>query len=480
MPSPSSEDRPVIKSRTGKFLQGMFGKDESEREGEDAANANNTPAEFLQMVPDPITWDDSEESNWDDDFIEAPSPFAVPTPPANPVAPPAQPIIREEPQDSSQLMAETLRELNAPANLPPPPAPPNPTPVQEGAAVSRPPAPPAPPADFVQTSEPASPNLEFEQLKPAILDNALDHPVFPETKEPARVDASGTIAVNIPRPKNIKYKNQPPGGGEDTSGARDDRPEQSRPTPRGKSEPTGSDDRAIELNIKRPTSIKYKTKAPEPVGSIAKLQAALNKILGRGGRSPAGDKAPNPTPTPVVDSAPPIALRADAQASANETPKSKGGFKLPTFQLPSLAMTERKQIVTIAAAVFLALTVAWAIINFWPHSSAVAQAPVAQPQVNPETELVEAVQSKLQAVASKYPTGLISNLELNPERQLAKVVVSNQWFNLPLVQRQQTAQSLWLQAVDYKMAKLEVRSMDDRLLARSPVVGGEAIVLDNF
>jgi hypothetical protein len=205
------------------------------------------------------------------------------------------------------------------------------------------------------------------------------------------------------------------------------------------------------------------------VGPIAQLQAALNKVFQRGRSLPGGEAVPKPTVTTGSNSTPPI---------ASATSPSKVGWKLP--QLPSLAMTDRKQIVTIAAAVFLALTAAWATINFWPHSPALAKAPLAQPQVNPETELVQAVQSKLQAVASKYPAGLISNLKLTPERQLATIVVSNQWFNLPLAQRQHAAQSLWLQAVDYKMAKLEVRSTDDRLLARSPVVGGEAIVLDNF
>jgi hypothetical protein len=143
-------------------------------------------------------------------------------------------------------------------------------------------------------------------------------------------------------------------------------------------------------------------------------------------------------------------------------------------------MADRKQVLTIAAVVFLVLTAVWATINFWPQPVVEAQATLTQPVLNPETELVRAVQSKLQAVAGKYPAGLISNLELAEDRQLATVVVSNQWFNLPLAQRQQTAQSLWQQAVDYQMARLEVRALDDRLLARSPVVGGEAIVLDNF
>jgi hypothetical protein len=424
MPSPSSEDRPVIRSRTGKFLQGMFGKDSAEPElaSAEPSAAADTPSEFMRMVPEPSTWDDTEESNWDDDFVEAPAPFPVSNPsaaePAEP-EPPAPP-----PDDSNQLMRETLRELAAP------------------------------PATLPQDQEPRVP------LPPAP----------PSVNQPSSALASekkGPVEVNIPRPRNIKYKNKATSDSAQTaSSPQRESIDNRRDTPLERAEKSASkaasgDDQAIELNIKRPTTIKYKTKSPEPVGPLARLQASLAKVFRR--------PVPSPPQEPTsIDAAP---------------SKSKGGWKLPTFklpQLPSLAMADRKQVLTIAAVVFLALTAAWATINFWPQPVVEAQATLTQPALNPETELVQAVQSKLQVVAGKYPAGLISNLELAEDSQLATVVVSNQWFNLPLAQRQQTAQSLWQQAVDYRMARLEVRAIDDRLLARSPVVGGEAIVLDNF
>jgi hypothetical protein len=441
MPSPSSEDRPIIKSRTGKFLQGMFDKKNSPPSNSVSTEPKivaENPPEFIQMVPEPSpsTWDDTEESNWDDDFAEAPEPYTIKeavkdAPPAPPVpVSPVNPEVEAELDNSTQLMKEALRELSAPA--------------QDQAIpenqVSRPPAPP---------------------------------PINPPNPEVAN-ENKGLVEVNIPRPKNIKYKNQPSGADRSTSPSTRESNDARRESRKDRSEKAtgksanGSDDQAIEINIKRPTTIKYKTKAPEPIGPIAKLRASLDKVFRRS--APSLEKE---SPATAVEVA----------TGAVEAVQPKGGFKLPALklpQLPSLAMTDRKQILTIATAVFLALTAAWATINFWPQSAVVATAPVIQPAISPEVELVQAVQSKLQAVASKYPAGFISNLELAEEQQLATVVVSNQWFNLPLAQRQQTAQSLWQQAVDYQMTRLEVRATDDRLLARSPVVGGEAIVLDNF
>jgi hypothetical protein len=439
MPSPSSEDRPIIKSHTGKFLQGIFDKKNStpsdSMSTEPKIVAENPP-EFIQMVPEPSTWDDTEESNWDDDFAEAPEPYIIkePTkyaPPAPPVTvSPVSPELEAELDNSTQLMKEALRELSAPA--------------QDQAIpenqVSRPPAPP---------------------------------PINPPNPEVAN-EKKGLVEVNIPRPKNIKYKNQPSGAERSTSPSTGELIDARRESRKDRSEKAtsksanGSDDQAIEINIKRPTTIKYKTKAPEPMGPIAKLRASLDKVFRRS--APSLEKEPTATAVEVA-------------SGAVEAVQPKGGFKLPALklpQLPSLAMTDRKQILMIATAVFLALTAAWATINFWPQSAVIATAPVIQPAISPEAELVQAVQSRLQAVASKYPAGLISNLELAEEQQLAMVVVSNQWFNLTPAQRQQTAQSLWQQAVDYQMTRLEVRATDDRLLARSPVVGGEAIVLDNW
>jgi hypothetical protein len=435
MTSPSSdENTPVIKSRTGKFLQNVFDKKTARKETP-TGELNDLLGELMQVVPDQNQWhDDDEESNWDDDFVEAPQPSFIISEPAN------QPIVAKDP----------VVETPKPTTPPPPPA-----------ASSAPTAIAATSAAIfddvsklleLDTDEAVAPTAststsdqqELSQVAPQPI--ALDPsqvieppapvpnpPPAPRAMPKAEVSSnSEAMDVSIPRPKNIKFKPKDPNRDLEPAVAKAD----------GKSEP-------IELNIKRPSSIKYKAKPPEdaPTGLPAKLLGMIKSI-----------KLPG-LPSVTIP-----------QLQLPNAPN----FKLPLGD-------NLQKIVTIVAAVFLSLLTAWAAINFWPRSVA---APVAivqptMPSVNPEAELIKAVQSRLQTLAGQYPAGLITNLELDAQRGLATITVGDLWRSLSATQQQQTAQSLWQQAVTYQMAKLEVRSATDQLLARSPVVGGEAIMVNN-
>jgi hypothetical protein len=376
MASPSSDETsPVIKSRTGKFLQNVFDKkatapaDQPTPTGE----LHDLMGELMQVVPEQSQWDEGEESNWDDDFIDE-TPGQV------------QPVAATDP--APLPATETI-------NFAPPPPPsqiPPKTITADHAAVVLSTTPPE-----IKTS--ANPEIT---LNPAV------------------------VEVSIPRPKNIKYK------------SKDFYQEAEAITP--KSEP-------VEINIKRPTTIKYKAKPPEKTseGLPARLLSKVKSI-----QLPA----------------------------------------LPTFQIPQLALPKTpdlklplgdnlKRLVTIVAAVFLAMVTAWAAINFWPRTitTPIAVVQPAVPTINPEVELIKAVQTRLETLTNLYPVGLITNLELDAKQSMATITVGDLWRSLSHIQQQQTAQSLWQQAVTYQMAKLEVRSSTDQLLARSPVVGGEAIIV---
>jgi hypothetical protein len=179
-------------------------------------------------------------------------------------------------------------------------------------------------------------------------------------------------------------------------------------------------------------------------------------------------------PLPFADRPPKIYIEQVPASGAIPSKKS--------WQLPSLARENLRQILVIVGALFLAMTVAWAVINFWPSSTPVAVTPAApviqpaKPIVSPEAALVEAVKSRSQALASLYPAGFIVNLELDANQGLATVTVGDLWFSLTPEQQQQTAQSLWQQARNYQMSGLAVRGTNDQLLARSPFVGTAAIL----
>jgi hypothetical protein len=419
----TSENTPVIKSRTGKFLQGMFDKKAPVRNMPRTRSTPTNQQEFMQVVPESITWDEGEETNWDDDFVEAPQPaFVEPVSPAPPPPPTAFKTAHPAPINAGASTA-----------IDPIPAPNEPVPKLSQPLITE-------PIVDQSTTNPPSP--------PAA-------PLTPPRSIVAKADEAtrpSTIEVTIPRPKNIKYKSKDPNA-EPISPKND------------------SSSAAIDLDIQRPKNIKYKTKPPVKASLPERLLAPVKLLFAK-------IAAPIDSLTAVFgDQTPKIYIE---QVPADGKIPSK-----KSWQLPSLGRENFRQILVIAGALFLVMTVAWAVINFWPRSSSAAvipPPPVVQaiapvkPIVSPEAALVEAVKNRSQTLASLYPTGLIANLELDNKQGLATVTVGDLWFNLTPEQQQQTAQSLWQQARNYQMSGLEVRGTTDRLLARSPFVGTEAIL----
>jgi hypothetical protein len=411
MPSPSADDQSPItggatgqeaQSRTGKFLQGIFKRTEPNNAPERSADQSSweqSAQELIQVMSEPNDWDDGEESNWDDDDLldelmpKVPQTNSVEPVATAPAIPPA--VVAASPSTETTEIIELSSPINPIINAPPPPP---------SSFLTPPPAPPT----AVETSTP----LELEK----------EHP----------------ISVNIPRPKNIKYKTKDPHGyatkpptAASSSGEKID-----------KAEPIASGaSKAIEFNVKRPTTIKYKAKPVEQPSWISKILAPGRELWQKVGN---------------------------------------WGDVIPT------QLTENpKKILGILAAVLLSIATSWVVVNFWPSQSPEASQPPAITSagtlpISPEEALITAVRSQFSTLASQYPAGLISNLELDNERQLAIVTLGNLWASLTGDQQQQVAQSLWQQARVYQMAKVEMRSSNGSLLARSPVVGADMVIVSNW
>jgi hypothetical protein len=430
----TSENPPVIKSRTGKFLQGMFDK---KPPTQSSSNTRSTPVsqqEFMQVVPEPITWDKGEETNWDDDFVEAPQPAFVDTS-SNP-------------------------KLSTAAPPPPPPA--------FQTTNSRPASDPLP-----DTNEPMLNSSQSWNPEPVVDQDTINapQPPTPPRSTVAKAEERPTsIEVSIPRPKNIKYKSKDPNTEPSTSAAA------KSSTPQNE---VGN--KVIDIDIQRPKNIRYKTKPPVPASLPDRLRSSVKSLFAKI-TSPLGGL------TDLFGDRPATIYIEQVPADGTIPPKISNK---KSWQLPSLASENLRQILVIAGVLFVAMTAAWAGINFWPRSTSVAVTPGAltspppmvqpavpvKPVVTPEPTPVEVVKSPSQILASQYPAGLIANLELDNQQGLATVTVGDLWFSLTTAQQQQTAQSLWQQARSYQMSSLEVRVTTDRLVARSPLVGTEAILI---
>jgi hypothetical protein len=433
----TSENTPVIKSRTGKFLQGMFDKKAPVRNMPRTRSTPTSQQEFMQVVPESITWDEGEETNWDDDFIEAPQPAFV------------------------ELKSNPIVESVFPTPPPPPPTAFKTANSEPISAVSTP-SDPIPNLSQPSITEPIVDQITTNLPNPLATSTEAIPPPTPPRSTVAKADEAtrpSTIEVSIPRPKNIKYKSKDPNA-EPISSA----------STKSSTPKNDSSSAAIDLDIQRPKNIKYKTKLPAKASLPERLLAPIKSLFAKISSpfdslaSVFGDR----TPKIYIEQVP-----ADGKIPGKKS-----------WQLPSLGRENLRQILVIAGALFLAMTVAWAVINFSPRSSSVTVTPpppVVQPApikpiVSPEAALVEAVKNRSQTLASLYPAGLIANLELDNKQGLATVIVGDLWFSLTPEQQQQTAQSLWQQARNYQMSGLEVRGTTDRLFARSPFVGTEAIL----
>ncbi len=401
MPSPSADDHSPVtggaagqepQSRTGKFLQGIFKRTEpgAAEPSINMPSGEQSAPELIQMVPEASNWDGGEESNWDDDDLIDQLMPTVPQPAtAEPVT--AEPVIAKVVETPT---AEIIEPSSPIISTPPPP-----------------------PSTFL-TSSLAPTTTEM----PTPLELDKDNP---------------TISVNIPRPKNIKYKTKDPQTSAKKASAKEssvDKINQAEPIASGAS-------KAIEFNVKRPTTIKYKAKPVEQPSWGEKILAPGRELWRK---------------------------------------MLKLGDVIPT------QLTENpKKILGILAAVLLSIVTSWVVVNFWPNQSQEAAQPpaitsAATVPISPEETLITAVRSQFSTLASQYPAGLISNLELDNERQLAIVTLGNLWASLTGDQQQQVAQSLWQQARVYQMAKVEMRSNNGNLLARSPVVGSDMVILSNW
>jgi hypothetical protein len=104
-------------------------------------------------------------------------------------------------------------------------------------------------------------------------------------------------------------------------------------------------------------------------------------------------------------------------------------------------------------------------------------APITTTQIGPEQAFIEAIETQLSDITSKYPDDIIHALQVDSDRNLAIVQLNPVWYLISDEQQDRVADRMWLQARANHLTKLELRDTDGNPIARSPVVGQHTIVL---
>jgi hypothetical protein len=100
-------------------------------------------------------------------------------------------------------------------------------------------------------------------------------------------------------------------------------------------------------------------------------------------------------------------------------------------------------------------------------------------ELTPEQGLIAAIKNQITAINNSYAEGLVTAIEPNFMASRLIVKVSNNWYKLGESNQTSIADDIFRKAQKLDFKKLEITNIKGKLLARSPVVGNNMIVLGN-
>ncbi|HEY9606586.1 MAG TPA: hypothetical protein V6C85_33565, partial [Allocoleopsis sp.] len=103
--------------------------------------------------------------------------------------------------------------------------------------------------------------------------------------------------------------------------------------------------------------------------------------------------------------------------------------------------------------------------------------PLPTPELTPEQSLIAAIQQQVADITDRYGSGLIRSVEANFLASRLLVKVSEGWYNLTESQQNKLADEMLLRSREMDFSKLEITDLKGSLLARSPVVGPNMVIL---
>jgi len=110
-----------------------------------------------------------------------------------------------------------------------------------------------------------------------------------------------------------------------------------------------------------------------------------------------------------------------------------------------------------------------------PLSKPVAAKPLLK--LTPEQKLIASIQDQVAEISHQYANGLIQSVQANFRNSRLTVILGDGWYSLTSQQQEKLGNELLRRAQQLNFSRLEVTNATGSLLARSPVVGSEMVIL---
>ena len=117
------------------------------------------------------------------------------------------------------------------------------------------------------------------------------------------------------------------------------------------------------------------------------------------------------------------------------------------------------------------------ILEAIEESDAESDAESESVQLSPEELLIASIQERVMEVTSQYTQGIVQTIQANFRGDVLLVKVSNRWYDLSDSQQDKLANQMLEKSQSLDFSTLEIIDSEENLVARSPVVGSQMIVL---
>lgn len=212
-----------------------------------------------------------------------------------------------------------------------------------------------------------------------------------------------------------------------------------------------------------PESLSQKLSDRALTGAIAGLAFFLfwttTSIL-----SPGKPKPPEVARVPISQRVPPSDLVAPAELSAPDASQPVEVLP-PPVESPALVLEPP------------AIAEALPEIPAAPSVTPRPPAPVPVVELTPEQKRIASIQEQVTEVTSPYAESLVQSIQLNFSGSRLTVKVTSGWYDLDSDQQDKLSNAMLQRALDLDFSKLEIVDLRGALLARSPVVGSNMVIL---
>lgn len=98
-------------------------------------------------------------------------------------------------------------------------------------------------------------------------------------------------------------------------------------------------------------------------------------------------------------------------------------------------------------------------------------------QLTPEQNLIASIQNQVAEISDRYADGLIQSIQANFEGSSLTVKVGDDWYSLKQSQQDKLAEKMLERSRELDFTHLEITDPQGKMLARSPVVGNDMVIL---